>query len=273
MPVTNGNVNIADGANVTCTVNNRYARGKFQITKTVTGPAGGFTGTNSTPFTGTYTCTGGIGPVAFSVTQGTPYLSPEYPAGTTCTVTETQPTGHLADSSWSWNAPSYTPANKQATIVDGQVPTVAIANTFAQDTGSLKVTKRVDARPGAAVSDYTGGPSRTFPITYTCKIGATTVKTGTDRVQPVDATPACWSNSRCSLNASAGVLHPSVLRGLVFSACATASMSSADQRDRSVPLGKYWRSRPLVFSLVPRCQGDCGSAKKTGMPVSTLNLA
>ena len=23
---------------------------------------------------------------------------------------------------------------------------------------------------------------------------------------------------------------------------------------RSVPFGKYWRSRPLVFSLVPRCQ-------------------
>jgi putative transposase len=28
-----------------------------------------------------------------------------------------------------------------------------------------------------------------------------------------------------------------------------------------VPLGKYWRSRPLVFSLVPRCQGLCGSQK------------
>ena len=36
---------------------------------------------------------------------------------------------------------------------------------------------------------------------------------------------------------------------------ATASISSADHRDRSVPLGKYWRSRPLVFSLVPRCPG------------------
>jgi len=25
--------------------------------------------------------------------------------------------------------------------------------------------------------------------------------------------------------------------------------------DKSVPLGKYWRSRPFVFSFVPRCQG------------------
>jgi hypothetical protein len=24
---------------------------------------------------------------------------------------------------------------------------------------------------------------------------------------------------------------------------------------RFVPLGKYWRSRPLVFSFVPRCHG------------------
>jgi len=28
-----------------------------------------------------------------------------------------------------------------------------------------------------------------------------------------------------------------------------------------VSLGKYWRSRPLVFSLLPRGQGLCGSQK------------
>ena len=40
-----------------------------------------------------------------------------------------------------------------------------------------------------------------------------------------------------------------------------------------MPLGKYCRSRPLAFSLLARCQGLCGSAKNTGMPVSTLNWA
>ena len=30
---------------------------------------------------------------------------------------------------------------------------------------------------------------------------------------------------------------------------------------RSLPLGQYWRSSPLVFSLVPRCHGECGSQK------------
>ena len=39
-----------------------------------------------------------------------------------------------------------------------------------------------------------------------------------DRIQLVDATPAGWSKSRCSLNASAGVFQPRVLRGLVLRA-------------------------------------------------------
>jgi hypothetical protein len=30
---------------------------------------------------------------------------------------------------------------------------------------------------------------------------------------------------------------------------------------RSPPLGKYWRSSPFVFSLVPRSHGDAGGAK------------
>jgi len=42
--------------------------------------------------------------------------------------------------------------------------------------------------------------------------------------------------------------------------------SAAEYADRSVPLGRYWRSRPSVFSLDPRCQGECGSQKWTGMP-------
>jgi len=35
----------------------------------------------------------------------------------------------------------------------------------------------------------------------------------------------------------------------------------------SVPLGKYCRSKRLVFSLEPRCQGLCGSQKYTAMSV------
>jgi len=40
---------------------------------------------------------------------------------------------------------------------------------------------------------------------------------------------------------------------------------------RSARLGKYWRSSPLVFSLLPRCHGLCGSQKYTCTPLSTVN--
>src|SRR3954451_11509635 len=51
--------------------------------------------------------------------------------------------------------------------------------------------------------------------------------------------------------ASAGVMNPRVWRGLPLSSAATASRCSALWTERSVLLGKYWRSRPLVFSLLP----------------------
>jgi hypothetical protein len=60
---------------------------------------------------------------------------------------------------------------------------------------------------------------------------------------------------------STGVFQSSVLRGRELRAAATAAISSALCMLRSVPLGKYWRSSPLVFSLVPRCHGLCGSQK------------
>ena len=81
------------------------------------------------------------------------------------------------------------------------------------------------------------------------------------RIQSVVATLSCWAECRSSSRASAGVRHLRVLRGRVLRARATASRSSRLCRARSVPLGKYWRSRPLVFSLVPRCHGLWGSQK------------
>src|SRR5450759_5311215 len=61
--------------------------------------------------------------------------------------------------------------------------------------------------------------------------------------------------------ASAGVFHPRAFRGLELRVIATAAMSAALCALRSVPFGKYWRSRPLVFSFVPRCHGLRGSQK------------
>lgn len=36
-------------------------------------------------------------------------------------------------------------------------------------------------------------------------------------------------------------------------------------------LGKYWRSRPLVFSFEPRRHGDRGSQKYTAIPLASVN--
>ena len=70
-----------------------------------------------------------------------------------------------------------------------------------------------------------------------------------------------------------GVFQPRTFRGRLLSVAATASISAAVHRERSVPLGKYWRSSPLVFSFMPRCQGLWGSAKNTSRPVSIFSWA
>ena len=81
-----------------------------------------------------------------------------------------------------------------------------------------------------------------------------------------------WRGDGAS-GASAGVLHPSVLRGRPLGAAATASGSSGPCRLRSAPLGKSWRKSPLVFSVVPRCQGLWGSQKQTGRPARAFGSA
>lgn len=75
------------------------------------------------------------------------------------------------------------------------------------------------------------------------------------------------SSSRCL-----GVSPFSVLRGQSLSWSAMASRSASVRSDRSVPLGMYWRNSPFVFSLVPRCQGECGSQKYTSRPSSEAIL-
>src|SRR5665811_1961662 len=81
------------------------------------------------------------------------------------------------------------------------------------------------------------------------------------RIQAVVATMGLsGSNSRRCM-AIAGVIPPRVFRGLPLSSVATSSSRAGEWTDRSVPLGKYWRNNPFVFSLDPRCHGECGSQK------------
>jgi hypothetical protein len=57
---------------------------------------------------------------------------------------------------------------------------------------------------------------------------------------------------------------------LPLSSTATSATCWALWRERSAPLRKYWRRRPLVFSLLPRYQGLAGSQKQTGMLVAIV---
>src|SRR4051794_22432993 len=65
---------------------------------------------------------------------------------------------------------------------------------------------------------------------------------------------------------SVGVAKSKRLRGRALSSSATASSSASVTVEKSNPFGKYCLSRPLVFSLEPRCQGAWGSQKNTSMP-------
>jgi hypothetical protein len=58
-----------------------------------------------------------------------------------------------------------------------------------------------------------------------------------------------------------GERSPKHSRGRSLSSLATSRMRASSTRSKLMPLGKYCRSRPLVFSLVGLCQGECGSAK------------
>ena len=89
------------------------------------------------------------------------------------------------------------------------------------------------------------------------------------RSRPLDegrflANVANHCDLRCRVHrcmACCGVRSPRQRRGRSFSSAAMLSSWSPVQALRSVPFGKYCRSRPLVFSLVGRCQGECGSAE------------
>jgi hypothetical protein len=124
----------------------------------------------------------------------------------------------------------------------------------------------------------TGEISAHFEEIYGASVSKETISRITDKVieemqswqaRPLDAAwfpanvanygVACWwSHRRMSWR---GVLSLRQYRGRSLSSAATRASCSAVQICRSVPLGKYWRRRPLVFSLLPRCQGECGSAK------------
>ena len=182
---------LADGQNATCTINNRYATGNFTIRKLVDDPNGGYTGGTSKTFTGTYSCANGASGT-FSVTIATTWTSGQLPAGVTCTVTETAPTGGLLNASFVWGPAGYSPAGGQVTIADNATQAVVITNPVVQQFGRVSVSKVVTPRSGTPAAGYTGGTARTFPVAYSCVLTNGPTLTGT--VTVTTGTPATINN-------------------------------------------------------------------------------
>lgn len=86
-------------------------------------------------------------------------------------------------------------------------------------------------------------------------------------------TPNRQPAARRSPMRSMGLAKPRRLRGRSLSSSATASRNASSWIDRSVPLGKYCRSRPLVFSLRPLCHGYPANRRLVRLtaPITPLN--
>lgn len=114
---------------VTCTIVNTRDTGSLTITKEFNPQNSGYSGT----FDIAYSCVDGATAVkSGTVTVGAGQSSTvsDLPTGTTCTVTE--PTLPTAPAGWSFNPPTFTPANGQVTIGKDQAATVLVTNSISQ---------------------------------------------------------------------------------------------------------------------------------------------
>jgi uncharacterized repeat protein (TIGR01451 family)/fimbrial isopeptide formation D2 family protein/LPXTG-motif cell wall-anchored protein len=166
--LTGTNVTVADGASATCTVTNRFLSGNVSVTKAITGETAGAAA--GATFAIDVSCTNGYA-TTFSVTVGAVQTTPQLPAGTQCTITETPPTGGLVDGSYAWGP---TPAPQSVVVVDGQTIAVTVTNPIVRVTGALSITKVVTGNTAGAGID-----AATYPIGYSCTLGATQGQQGT----------------------------------------------------------------------------------------------
>lgn len=101
--------------------------------------------------------------------------------------------------------------------------------------------------------------SRASPQTQNCTYSNTGRSTADHNYLCSHSGPVT-SSGLTKWGAEQGVLQPSVFRGLVLSARATAARFLLLCSLKPVPFGKYCRRSPFVFSFVPRCH-VCGSQK------------
>jgi LPXTG-motif cell wall-anchored protein len=186
---------LSDGDVTTCTISNRYAEGVLNIAVVVSDPSNGLT--NSTKvFAGTYVC-GDAAPVAFTATVAAPFVVSDLPKGTSCTATETQPTGDLLNANYSWGTPTY--STRPVTIGDGTVATLTITNPI----GFVAPTTTTVA-PAPTTTTVAPAPTTTVVVTGLGGPGTTT-SLPVSTVAP-SALPTTGSSNTTSLVALAVAL-------------------------------------------------------------------
>ncbi|WP_108718829.1 DUF5979 domain-containing protein [Miniimonas sp. S16] len=180
-------VTLTQGQNATCTVRNVYQTGSLVLSKTVTGA--GYTGGTTKSFTVQYVCTTtdsrtvtGTVTLAPNATNGQPGSAitvSNVPAGSTCTVAETAPSGGLVNSSWIWGTPTTTYSPNPAVVPANGSASAGVTNPTVQQFGSFTIAKAITPRSGVPASGYAGGAARTFAVTYQCTIAGTVTRSGT----------------------------------------------------------------------------------------------
>ena len=173
-----------DGAGGTAVVavTNEVIRDMSTVTvsKSLTGAIEGFTGGTDDVFQVNYECTtpGVTGSYTGSVTVGADADPVSLfanqlagvPDGWTCTVTETAPTGNLADGSYAWGEPTITPA----TFVVGETAdlNVTVENTIERVYAPVTLVKIIND------PDLVVDPARVYTGSWTCQYGTDTPVTG-----------------------------------------------------------------------------------------------
>ncbi|HHW82943.1 MAG TPA: hypothetical protein GX743_03850, partial [Actinomycetales bacterium] len=194
---------------ITCTFTNTYQAGSLTVNKDITGKTDGLADDDK-DFEVTIDCGDGHS-YTRTITDSQGVTINNLPVGRTCTVTETQPTGDLTNSSYYWGTPTYAPAT--ATITAGETATVTVTNPIGQNLGSLQISKAVipgETDPATPADGYTGGTGREFEVTYTCTLPGETPTSGTTMV--TTGTPVTVSDipsgAECTVTETAPATQP-----------------------------------------------------------------
>ena len=154
---------------VTATFTNTYTRdvGRFSVTKTVAGDAGGDA---PSTYTFDYTCeAGGKDPITGTIVvgKGETKNSGEIPVGYSCSVKE-----HVdKDQAGTAYVEGYTldvTTTPDVTIAKGAVPNIGVTNTYTRDLGRFSVKKVVEG------ATFTGADNK-FTVQYDCTHNSVTL--------------------------------------------------------------------------------------------------